>query len=115
MAILNFFKKQKPVLFRCTYCYEEIELPTKELRFLEALNPFDLVCRLKDLCPMCHTGFIIPVKYTDKQGNQFLFHQIKPKIKNLDPDTVMERILADADPENIQFFGFLDPDNPKDL
>ena len=119
MAIFSLFKKQKPVLFRCTHCYDEIELTIKEVRFLECQNPFDPVCRLKDLCHICHTGFIIPVNYTDKQSNQFLFHQIKPKIKNLDPDTVWERIMANSDPENIQFFGFLDPDfdpdNPKEL
>jgi hypothetical protein len=110
MAIFNLFKKSKPVLFRCTHCYDELELTIKDLRYLEAINPFDPVCRLKDLCPMCHTGFIIPVNYTDKQGNKFLFHQIKPKIKNLNPNTAWKRILDDAEPENIQFFGFLDPD-----
>ena len=36
---------------------------------------------------------MVPVKYKDKSGNIYLFHEIKPKIKNLDPNTVMERIF----------------------
>ena len=56
---------------------------------------------------------MIPVNYINKHGKQFLFHKIKPKIKNLDPDTVLERILEDADPDNIQFFGLFDPDEYK--
>lgn len=44
-------------------------------------------------------------KYTDRYGKQYLFHEIKPKIKNLNPNTVMEHIIAHADPENIFFFG----------
>jgi hypothetical protein len=46
---------------------------------------------------------MIPVKYTDKTGKKYLFHEIKPKIKNLDPNTVMERILRDHD-HDIFFF-----------
>ena len=38
---------------------------------------------------------MIPVKYTDKQGNVYLSNEIKPKIKNLNPNTVMERIFGD--------------------
>lgn len=114
MGIFNWFKKHPPVLFRCTYCYEELDLPFKDLCFLEALNPFDQVCRLKDLCHICHTGFIIPVNFTDNQGNRFLFHEIKPKILNLDPDTAWQRILEDTNPENIHFFGCLDDDFNKD-
>lgn len=108
MAIFNLFKKYPPVLFRCTHCEYEFELSIKEVRLLECQNLNDQVCQAKEPCHICHIGFMIPVNYTNKQGKSFLYHQIKPNITNLDPDTVMERIFADADHENIQFFGFLD-------
>ena len=115
MGIFNLFKKKPPVLFRCTYCNYEFDLSLKEVRLLERQNSFDPVCTARELCHICHTGFMIPVKHTDMFGNHYLFHEIKPKIKNLDPNTVMERIMEDTDPENIQFFGLFDPDfDPKD-
>jgi len=43
---------------------------------------------------MCHNGFVTPVNYTDNQENTYLFHETKPNIKNLDPNTVMERIFG---------------------
>ena len=43
---------------------------------------------------MCHIGFSIPVNYTDYRGRTYLFHEMKPKIKNLDPNTAMERIFG---------------------
>ena len=113
MGIFSWFKKHPPVLFRCTHCSFEFELPIIEVRLLEYQNLTDTVCQAKEPCHMCHIGFMIPVNYTNKQGKSFLFHQIKPLIKNLDPDTVMERIFDDADQENIQFFGFLDDDFKK--
>ena len=39
-------------------------------------------------------AFIIPVHYTDKQGKTYLFHELKPKIKNLDPKTVTNEYIA---------------------
>lgn len=95
MAIFPFFSKKnkQPILVRCTHCYYEFHLLPGEVRLLEAKNPADSVCPVKQECDICHIGFMIPVKYTDKQGKVFLFHEIKPKIKNLDPNTVMERIF----------------------
>jgi len=58
-------------------------------------NAGDPVCPVKELCDICHIGFMIPVEYTDKQGNVFLFSEIKPKIKNLDQNTVIQRIFGD--------------------
>jgi len=115
MGIFNFFKKKPPVLMRCTYCYYELDYSPKEVRLLEGQNSFDPVCTTRELCHMCHNGFMIPVKHTDMFGQQYLFHEIKPKIKNPNPNTVMERIFEDADPENIRFFGLFDPDpDPND-
>lgn len=51
---------------------------------------------------------MIPVNYVDKSGKRYFFHEIKPKIKNLDPNTIMERIFEDPDAEKIIFFGPLD-------
>ena len=110
MAILNFFRKKPPVLFRCTHCCDEQELSRKEVRAIETQNSLDPVCPAKLLCHMCHIGFLIPVKFIGMFGNQYLFHEIKPKIKNLPPETVMQRIFEDADPENIHFFGFFEND-----
>lgn len=103
MGITNFFKKQ-PVLIRCTECHEEYELSPREVRQLEKKNAADPTCPVKEECHICHIGFMIPVKYTDRQGKQYLFHEIKPKIKNLNPNTLMERILNDPDAEQVYFF-----------
>ena len=89
---------------RCTHCYDEFDCSPKEVRLLQTQNLGDPVCDIKEPCHICHIGFMIPVKYTDKNGKQYLFHEIKPKIKNLDPDTVMQRIFEDAGPENVWFF-----------
>ena len=113
MAIFNLFKKKKPVLMRCTHCYYELDYSPKEVLLLERQNSFDPVCTAREPCHICHIGFMIPVKHTDMFGHQYLFHEIKPKIKNLDPNTVLERIFQDADPDNIQFFGLFDPDEYK--
>lgn len=105
MAIIPFFKKREPVLTRCTECNYELELTPKEVCQLEKQNANDPVCPVKEECHICHIGFIIPVKYIDKRGKQYLFHEIKPKIKNLDPNTVMQRIFEHPDSEDVIFFG----------
>jgi len=89
---------------RCTHCYYEYDLSPREVRLLERQNSLDAVCRIKEECHICHIGFMIPVKYTDSFGKLYLFHEIKPKIKNLDPDTVFERIFEHTESENIFFF-----------
>ena len=87
------FKKKQPTLVRCTYCYDEFYLSPREVRLLETKNAGDTVCPVKEECDMCHICFVIPVNDTDKYGNIFLFHEIKQKTKNLDPNTVMDRIF----------------------
>ena len=96
MAIFRFFSKKKrlPTLVKCTHCDYEFHLSPTEVRLLHTQNSGDPVCTIKELCDICHIGFMIPVKYTDKQGNVYLFNEIKPKIKNLNPNTVMERIFG---------------------
>ncbi len=91
---------------RCTYCYDEIELSLREINQLIRQNFNDKVCPIKEECHMCHIGFIIPVNYTDKSSKTYKYHEIKPKIINLDPDTVMERIFNNNDQENTAFFYF---------
>ena len=104
MDIFRFFNKKKPVLCRCTQCYFELELSIREVRQLEKKNCLDPICQVKEICHMCHTGFMIPVKYTDKSGKQYLFHEIKPKIKNLDPNEVFQSIFENPDSEILMFF-----------
>ena len=95
MALFPFLSnKKQPVLVRCTYCYDEFYLSPREEHLLETQNTGDPVCPVKEECDMCHIGFTIPVNYTNKHGKTYLSHEIKPKIKNLDPNTVMERIFS---------------------
>jgi hypothetical protein len=108
MGILSLFKSKRkiPVLFRCTHCYYECDLSLREVLLLAKKNAHDPVCPLKEECDICHIGFLIPVKFTDKLGNEYLFHKIKPTIKNLDPSTVMDRILNH---DHSLFTVFIDP------
>ncbi|MCR4321702.1 MAG: hypothetical protein NUV74_15365 [Candidatus Brocadiaceae bacterium] len=95
MATFPFFSnKIQTVLVRCTYCYDEFYLSPREVRLLETKNTGDTVCPVKEECDMCHIGFVIPVNYTNKHGKTYRFHEMKPKIKNLDPNTVTERIFS---------------------
>ena len=96
MGIFNFFfKKNKlPVLVRCTHCYYEFDLSPREARLLETQNAGDTVCSVKEECDICHIGFMIPANYTDQHGKTYLFHEVKPKIKNLDPKTVTKLIFG---------------------
>lgn len=110
MGIFNFFKKKPPVLFRCTHCNLEFELPADKVRLLEKKYCHDPVCQAKFPCDMCDIGFFIPVNYTNKHGNRFVFHQIKPKVKNLDPNTRNKRINQPFDPEMAVFSPFYDDD-----
>ena len=104
MDIFNLFKKKPSVLLRCTECSTEYELSPREVRILERHNAQDTVCPVQEPCHICHTGFMIPVNYTDKKGKRYVFNEIKPKIKNLDPDTVMEHIFDGPDTEMVYFF-----------
>lgn len=107
MDIFRFFKKIPPVLTRCTECSFEYDLSPREVRLLEKQNANDAICPVKEPCHICHIGFMIPVNYVARSGKRYLFHEIKPKIKNLDPNTVMERIFENPDAEEIIFFGQL--------
>ena len=49
---------------------------------------------------------MIPVNYTDKFKKQYLFHEIKPKIKNLDPNSMSQRIFGNHN--NVSFYFFED-------
>ena len=107
MDIFSFFKKfpQKQVLVKCTNCDFEYHLSPREVRILEKHNMHDPVCSVKEECDICHIGFMIPDNYTDKNGKTFVFEELKPKIKNLDPNSVMERIFSG---HNVQKFGLFE-------
>ena len=104
MAIFPLLNKKEPILFRCTECGFEFKLSIRQVRKLERKNCHDPVCPPKELCHICHMGFMIPVKYTNKSGKEYLFHKIKPKIKNIDPNTALEDIFQNPDNEIIMFF-----------
>ncbi len=104
MDILSLFKKQEPVLMRCTLCSFEYPISAREAHYLEKHNAKDSVCPIKEECHICHTGFMIPVSYTNKSGKTFLYNKIKPKIKNLDPDTAVQRIYEHPDMLDLDSF-----------
>jgi len=108
MDISRFFRKKEPVLMRCTECNFEFPLSQKEISQLEKRNAHDPVCSVQEPCHICHIGFMIPVNYTDKHGKHYLFDEIKPEIKNLDPNTVMERIFESPDTESVYVFNSFD-------
>jgi hypothetical protein len=115
MALIPFFNKpKKPVLIRCTYCEYELEITAKEVRQLKRKYAHDPVCPIKAECDICHIGFMIPVDYVDRDGKCYIFNTIKPAIKNLDPDTVMDRIFENADGVWIQHLGPPPPPEHKD-
>lgn len=91
----SLFEKPESILFMCTYCEYEMDYLPHEIRILEENNSADPICRFRLLCDICHTGFMIPWIYQDQYGDTFRFHEIKPKIKNLDPDTAVQRIYRD--------------------
>lgn len=94
MDIFRFlFKKSNPIILRCTHCYFDYELSTSELRLLENRNPQNSLCPVLEPCPLCNIGFLIPVKYTGKDGKHYFFYEIKPKIKNNEQNLVIEPIL----------------------
>jgi hypothetical protein len=101
MGIFHFFFKKKlpaaPVHLKCTVCEFEYDLSPREVHLLERQNAHDPICPVKEECHICHTGFMIPLNYTNPAGKQFLYHDLKPKIKNLDPDTLLERIYLHPD------------------
>ncbi|OQZ03903.1 MAG: hypothetical protein B6D34_04710 [Candidatus Brocadia sp. UTAMX1] len=49
---------------------------------------------LDDRYDICHVGFITPIHHTDEHRKECLFREIKPKIKNLDPNTAIKRIFG---------------------
>ena len=101
MGLFRFFFKKNPppppVLLRCSRCRFEYELSLREVRLLEQYNAQDPLCPVKEECHICHTGFMIPVNYTNPAGKTFRYHELKPKIKELDPNTLMERIFLHPD------------------
>jgi len=48
---------------------------------------------------------MIPVDHHAPDGKHYLFDEIKPKIKNLDPNTLMERIFTHPDTIATYYFG----------
>ena len=83
MAIILFFRKRQPLLLRCTICYFEFDLSPREVRLLEKKNRRDPICSIKEERDICYIKFMIPVNYTDKNRKKYLYHEVKPEIKQL--------------------------------
>ena len=85
------------ILFRCNYCRADFSFPLRLVERLENENRDDLVCPPKLECDYCHTGFVIPINYTSKNGITYKFDDLAAKIPTLDPDSLLDRLL---DPDN---------------
>lgn len=108
MAILSFFKTYPPTLLRCTECEYEDMFTYKELHRLAKRQPKNSPCPFQTECHICHIGFMIPVDYQSPDGKHYLFDYIKPLIKNLGQDTLMERIYTHPDTISASFFNPFD-------
>jgi len=106
MAILNFFKKQPPILFRCSECHDEKTVTRRQLRLIAKLCPQNPICPFLIPCLSCHIGFFAPVDYTDDQGHRFMLDQIKPQIDNADPASFTKRIFIDHNTHTTYSFKF---------
>jgi hypothetical protein len=80
MAILSFFKRHPPILFRCSECHDEKTLTLRQIRLVAKLGLKNPACPYLIPCPACKTGFFAPVDYTDADGNRFVLDQLKKRI-----------------------------------
>ena len=108
MAILSFFKRRPPILFRCSECNDEKTLTLRQIRMVAKRCPPNPVCPILIPCPSCPTGFYAPVDYTDANGNRFMLDDIKPKFKDLDPIFFTKRIFTQPDTHTTFSFEFSD-------
>lgn len=106
MAILSFFKRRPPILFRCSECHDEKTLTLRQLRLVAKLCPKNPICPFLIPCPACPTGFFAPVDYTDAHGNRFMLDDIKPKLKDLNPIFFTKRIFNKPDTNTTFSFEF---------
>ena len=83
--------------FRCNYCGADFSFSLHIVERLEIENRDDFVCPSKSECDYCHTGFVIPINYTSKNGITYKFDDLADKIPTLDPDSLLDRLL---DPDN---------------
>ena len=95
MDLLKLGKLKKiPAPTRCTYCDYEDLFSEREIRNIEKDNKNDPECDIKVECKICHSGYQIPIEYTDKQGKLYLYDEIKSKITNPDPKKLMQRMYG---------------------
>lgn len=94
MDIFSVFKKKNPVVLRCTECDDIVEITPKQVRLLKKRIGKNPICPIMHPCAIC-TGALIPVKYSDKKGNVYQYHDIKQKIANQYPDYREEILFFD--------------------
>jgi hypothetical protein len=56
-------------------------------KYDETIAPF------QEVCMMCCKGLMIPVEFTNANGETVRFHQIKPKVSLPDNETILARII----------------------
>ncbi len=56
-------------------------------KYDESVSPF------QEVCMMCCKGLMIPVEFTNDNGETVLFHQTKPKVSMPDNETILARII----------------------
>ena len=89
--------KRKGNICRCTHCSYEYIISRKEIiktkkkqsfhKYDESVSPF------QEVCMMCCKGLMIPVEFTNDNGEIVLIHQTKPKISMPDNETIFARII----------------------
>jgi hypothetical protein len=89
--------KRKGNLFRCSHCSYEYILSRKEVIKTKKKQPFHIydenISPFQEICMMCCKGLMIPVEFTNTNGETVLFHQTKPKISMPDDQTILARII----------------------
>ncbi len=89
--------KRKGNICRCTHCAYEYTISRKEIiktkkkqsfhKYNESVSPF------QEVCMMCCKGLMIPVEFTNDNGEKALFHQTKQKVSMPDDETILARII----------------------
>ncbi len=89
--------KRKGNLFRCSHCSYEYILSRKEIIKTKRMQLFHIydenISPFQEICMMCCKGLMIPVEFTNINGEPVLFHKTKPKISMPDDQTILARII----------------------
>lgn len=89
--------KRKGNICRYTHCAYEYIISRTEIIDTKKKPLFHIydenVSPFQEICMMCCKGLMIPVEFTNTNGETVLFHQTKPKISMPDDQTILARII----------------------